>query len=76
MLPEGNFHQRQSFTPVCSHIVISPNATAAKMYIGVRVSLHISQRQFPEPSSRNFVVSLEKSYQHDGGYKQERKPYP
>ena len=72
MLPEGNHHHRQSSTLVCSHMVTSPNATAAKMYIGVRVSIRISQRQFLELSSKNFVVSLEESYQHDGGGKQEK----
>ena len=51
-------------------MVTSPNATAAKMYIGVRVSIHISQRQSLELSLKIFVVSLEKSYQHDGGCKQ------
>jgi hypothetical protein len=73
VLPEGNYHHLQSSTLVCSHMVTSPNATAAKIYIGVRVSLRISQHQFLELSSKNFDVSLEKSYQHDGGGKQGRK---
>ena len=73
MLPEGTYHHRQFSTLVCSHMVTSPNATAAKMYVGVRVLLPISQRQFLEPSSKIFVASLEKSYQHNGGCKLRKK---